>query len=228
LLENEPLNVGILIFDEVEVLDFCGPFEVFSVTRRPGASDQDESARPFAVFTVAQTSATIRTRGGLRVEPHFTIENHPPIDILVVPGGWGTRREVDNPVIIDWIRRVATETQLNTSVCTGAFLLAQAGLLEGRRATTHWGSLDRLEQTFPQVEVVRVSRWVDEGKVVTSAGISAGIDMSLYLVERFLGMEVAEQTARQMEYAWRSTRRKQLSRVRGTGDVTTSIKKRKE
>jgi transcriptional regulator GlxA family with amidase domain len=218
LFENEPLNVGILIFDEVEVLDFCGPFEVFSVARRPGANSQDESNRPFAVFTVAQTPATVRTRGGLRVEPHFTLENHPPIDILVVPGGWGTRREIDNPVIIDWIRRVATETQLNTSVCTGAFLLAQAGLLEGRRATTHWGSLDRLEQTFPQVEVVRVSRWVDEGKVVTSAGISAGIDMSLYLVERFLGMEVAE----------RSTRRKQLSRVRGTGDITTSIKKRKE
>jgi transcriptional regulator GlxA family with amidase domain len=202
LFENEPLNVGILIFDEVEVLDFCGPFEVFSVARRPGANSQDESNRPFAVFTVAQTPATVRTRGGLRVEPHFTLENHPPIDILVVPGGWGTRREIDNPVIIDWIRRVATETQLNTSVCTGAFLLAQAGLLEGRRATTHWGSLDRLEQTFPQVQVLRQDRWVDEGKVVTSAGVSAGIDMSLHLVERFLGTQAAEQTARQMEYTW--------------------------
>jgi transcriptional regulator GlxA family with amidase domain len=202
LFENEPLNVGILIFDEVEVLDFCGPFEVFSVARRPGANSQDESNRPFAVFTVAQTPATVRTRGGLRVEPHFTLENHPPIDILVVPGGWGTRREIDNPVIIDWIRRVATETQLNTSVCTGAFLLAQAGLLEGRRATTHWGSLDRLEQTFPQVQVLRQDRWVNEGKVVTSAGVSAGIDMSLHLVERFLGTQAAEQTARQMEYTW--------------------------
>jgi transcriptional regulator GlxA family with amidase domain len=204
LFENEPLNVGILIFDEVEVLDFCGPFEVFSVARRPGVASQDDSNPPFAVFTVAQTPATVRTRGGLRVEPHFTLENHPPIDILVVPGGWGTRREIDNPVIIDWIRRVATETQLNTSVCTGAFLLAQAGLLEGRRATTHWGSLDRLEQTFPQVQVVRAGRWVDEGKVVTSAGVSAGIDMSLYVVERLLDTQAAEQTARQMEYTWQN------------------------
>lgn len=224
MIENEPLNVGILIFGEVEVLDFCGPFEVFSVARRLNGSGQDESAKPFAVFTVAQTNATIRTRGGLRVEPHFTLENHPPVDILVVPGGWGTRREIDNPVIIDWIRRVATETQVNTSVCTGAFLLAQSGLLEGRRATTHWQSLDRLEQSFPAVQVIREGRWVDEGKVITSAGISAGIDMSLYVVERFLGTEVAEQTARQMEYAWRSRKRKQLTRVRGTGDVTTNIK----
>jgi transcriptional regulator GlxA family with amidase domain len=202
LFENEPLNVGILIFDDVEVLDFCGPFEVFSVTRLPGAASQDETAKPFAVFTVAQKSSTVRTSGGLRVEPHFTIENLPPIDILVVPGGWGTRREMDNPAIIDWIRRVTTETQLNTSVCTGSFLLGKAGLLEGRRATTHWLSLDRMEQTFPAARVVRETRWVDEGNLVTSAGISAGIDMSLHVVEKLLGREVAEQTARQMEYAW--------------------------
>jgi transcriptional regulator GlxA family with amidase domain len=202
LFENEPLNVGILIFDDVEVLDFCGPFEVFSVTRPVGGSSQDENAKPFAVFTIAQKSATIKARGGLRVEPHFTIENHPPIDILVVPGGWGTRREVDNPAIIDWIRRVTTETQLNTSVCTGAFLYGKAGLLEGHRATTHWLSLDRLEETFPAVEVIRETRWVDEGTLITSAGISAGIDMSLHVVEKLLGREVALQTARQMEYVW--------------------------
>ncbi len=205
MFENEPLNVGILIFDDVEVLDFCGPFEVFSVTRLLDAAShgQDrENAKPFAVFTVAQKSATVRTKGGLRVEPHFTLENHPPIDILVVPGGMGTRREVDNPLVIDWIRQVATETQLNTSVCTGAFLFGKAGLLEGHRATTHWLSLDRLEQTFPTVQVIRETRWVDEGTLITSAGISAGIDMSLHVVEKLLGREVAEQTARQMEYVW--------------------------
>jgi transcriptional regulator GlxA family with amidase domain len=202
LFENEPLNVGILIFDDVEVLDFCGPFEVFSVARPLNISSQDDSNKPFAVFTVAQKSATVRARGGLRVEPHFTIENHPPIDILVVPGGWGTRREVDNPALIEWIRQVTIETQLTTSVCTGSFLLGKAGLLEGRRATTHWLSLDRLEQTFPAVRVIRETRWVDEGNLVTSAGISAGIDMSLHVVEKLLGREVAVQTARQMEYAW--------------------------
>lgn len=198
MTETEPLNVGILIFDEVEVLDFCGPFEVFSVTRLLDASDH----KPFAVFTIAQQSRTVKAVGGLRVEPHFTIENHPPIDVLVVPGGMGTRREVDNPVLIEWIRKVTTETQLNTSVCTGSFILGQAGLLEGHRATTHWLSLDRMQQTFSSVTVVRETRWVDEGNLITSAGISAGIDMSLHVVEKLLGREVAKNTARQMEYIW--------------------------
>jgi transcriptional regulator GlxA family with amidase domain len=202
MLENEPLNVAILIFDEVEVLDFCGPFEVFSVTRRLGTASQDETNKPFAVFTVAQKSGMVRARGGLLVQPHFTLENHPPVDVLVVPGGWGTRREVDNPVILDWLAKVTGETQLNTSVCTGAFLLAKIGLLDEKAATTHWASLDRLAQTFPRVQVIRNTRWVDQGKIVTSAGISAGIDMSLHLVEKLMGQEVAEQTAKQMEYIW--------------------------
>jgi transcriptional regulator GlxA family with amidase domain len=202
MAENEPLNVAILIFDEVEVLDFCGPFEVFSVTRRQGMTSQDETNKPFAVFTVAQKSEMVRARGGLSVQPHFTLENHPPVDVLVVPGGWGTRREVDNPVILNWLSKVTGETQLNTSVCTGAFLLAKIGLLDDKAATTHWASLDRLEQSFPRVQVMRNTRWVDQGNIVTSAGISAGIDMSLHLVEKLMGREVAEQTAKQMEYIW--------------------------
>ncbi len=199
---DEPMNVGILIFDEVEVLDFCGPFEVFSVARRPGQSLLDERNRPFAVFTVAEGNRTVRARGGLLVQPHFTLENHPPIDLLVVPGGWGTRKEMDNPVLLEWLSRTVRETQLNTSVCTGAFLLAKVGLLEGQPATTHWGSLDRLHETFPQIEVRTDTRWVDAGNVVTSAGVSAGIDMCLHLVERLLGREAALTTARQMEYSW--------------------------
>ncbi|MBN9390513.1 MAG: DJ-1/PfpI family protein [Chloroflexi bacterium] len=206
MTENEPLNVGILIFDDAEVLDFCGPFEVFSVTRLLDATDRPdgrtEATKPFAVFTIAERNRTVKAVGGLRVEPHFTIENHPPIDILVVPGGMGTRREVNNPVLTDWIRKVSGETRLNTSVCTGSFMLGQAGLLEGHRATTHWLSLDRMQQTFPTVTVVRETRWVDEGNLVTSAGISAGIDMSLHVVEKLLGRDVAENTTRQMEYAW--------------------------
>ncbi|HEX2909728.1 MAG TPA: DJ-1/PfpI family protein [Chloroflexia bacterium] len=202
LNQNEPLNVGILIFNEVEVLDFCGPFEVFSVTRRTGVNSQDETNKPFAVFTIAETDRIVRTRGGMLVQPHYNIQNHPPVDILVVPGGWGTRKEVDNPVLIEWLAKISGETQLNTSVCTGAFLLAKTGLLDGHKATTHWLSLDRMEQTFPRVQVIRNTRWVDEGAIISSAGISAGIDMSLHIVERLLGREVAEQTARQMEYSW--------------------------
>lgn len=199
---NEPSNVGILIFDDVEVLDFCGPFEVFSVTRREGVSTANEADRPFAVFTIAQKSGIVKARGGLLVQPHFGLENHPPIDILVVPGGQGTRKEIDNPVIIEWIERVTNESKIKTSVCTGAFLLAKAGRLENLRATTHWASLDRFQQDFPRVTVIRNTRWVDEGDYITSAGVEAGIDMSLHVVERLLGRRIAEQTARMMEYEW--------------------------
>jgi transcriptional regulator GlxA family with amidase domain len=157
------------------------------------------------VFTIAQTDRIVKARGNLQVKPDYTIENHPPIDLLIVPGGWGTRREVENEVLIDWLAKVSRATQLNASVCTGSFLLGKIGLLDGKKATTHWGSLDRMAQTFPQIQVQREIRWVDEGAVVTSAGISAGIDMSLHLVERIYGRELAEKTAYQMEYFWQQT-----------------------
>jgi transcriptional regulator GlxA family with amidase domain len=192
------LAVGILIFDDVEVLDFCGPFEVFSVAARIAEGEPPA----FTVFTAAERADLVAARGGLRVRPDYTLADHPPIDLLVVPGGWGTRREVNNTDLIAWIARVAAGSRLTTSVCTGAFLLAKAGLLEGRAATTHWQSLDRLAASYPDIEVRRETRWVDEGAVVTSAGISAGIDMSLHIVERLLGRERAEATARHMEYIW--------------------------
>jgi transcriptional regulator GlxA family with amidase domain len=195
---NEPMNVGILIFDEVEVLDFCGPFEVFSVARDP----QDPNHKPFAVFTIAEQERTIKARGGLLTCPHFCFDNHPPIDILVVPGGWGTRKEIDNPVLIEWIKKVTDEAQINTSVCTGSFLLGKAGVLEGKRTTTHWASIDRMRQSFPHTQVEENVRYVDEGNLVTSAGVSAGIDMSLHVVEKLLGRDTAEYTARMMEYNW--------------------------
>ena len=117
-----------------------------------------------------------------------------------MPGGWGTRREVDNPRLIDWIRAQDAQTTLTTSVCTGAFLLGRAGLLEGHRVTTHWGSVEHLHRAFPGVTVLDNVRFVDEGKIVTSAGISAGIDMALHLVARLQDEGLANQTARQMEY----------------------------
>ena len=195
----EQRAVGILIFDEVEVLDFCGPFEVFSVARAPGEDGGDEVPL-FRVLTIAERPGIVRCTGGLLVQPHHTISDHPPLDILVVPGGRGTRRERTNRVLLDWIAAQDRQTALTTSVCTGAFLLAATGVLDGRRATTHWASIEWLREHHPMIDVRADERVVDEGRVVTSAGISAGIDMALHLVARLHGEAVAMQTARRMEY----------------------------
>jgi len=202
LTENETINIGILLFNEVEVLDFCGPFEVLSLASSLMVDFKKRAEPPFAVFTVAERPGIIRARGNLLVQPHFTIDDHPPIDLLIVPGGMGTRREVNNSDLIDWLFNVTQQAQLNASVCTGSFLLGKVGLLEGRKVTTHWASLERMAKDFPKVEVQTGVRWVDQGDIVTSAGISAGLDMSLHLVERLLGREMAEATAKQMEYSW--------------------------
>jgi transcriptional regulator GlxA family with amidase domain len=194
---DQPLSVGILIFDDVEVLDFCGPFEVFSSAR---AADAAEATALFRVFTVAERADVVRCRGNLLVQPHFTIADHPPIDLLVVPGGWGTRREARNAALLDWIAAQDQGSTLTLSVCTGAFLLAARGLLDGKPATTHWASLDRLAEGYPAIELRRDVRFVDAGHVVTSAGVSAGIDMALHVVERLRGPAVATATARNMEY----------------------------
>ncbi len=198
--QDQLLTVGILIFDDVEVLDFCGPFEVFSVAR-PAGKYGDEF-KLFNVVTIAEEDRIITCRGGLLVKPHATTENHPPLDILVVPGGQGTRRERHNQRLLGWIARQDQHTNLTTSVCTGAFLLAERGLLDHHRATTHWSSVEWMRGTYPAVEMVADTRVVDEGHIITSAGISAGIDMSLYVVSRLHGVDVAEWTARQMEYDW--------------------------
>jgi transcriptional regulator GlxA family with amidase domain len=192
--------VAILIFDDVEVLDFCGPFEVLS-TARPARKTNDE-ARLFEVVTIAEEDRTIRCRGGLLVQPHHTIVAHPVLDILVVPGGWGTRRERRNDRLLDWIVEQDRGTEITASVCTGAFLLAERGLLDGRRATTHWASIEWMRQQYPDVQMVEDERVVDTGHIVTSAGVSAGIDMALHLVARLHGRETAGWTARRMEYDW--------------------------
>ena len=197
----EKLNVGILIFDGVEVLDFAGPFEVFSRTRLvPGVESRrsDESA-PFNVFTVAQTDALVSTTGDLQVLPAYSFADAPRVDILVVPGGFGTRALLSDQGTLDWIRSVAASAKQTTSVCTGALLLAKAGLLEGRRATTHWAALDLLESLGAGVKVDRDARVVHDG-VITSAGVAAGIDMAFDLVELLFGREVAEETARYIEF----------------------------
>ena len=192
--------VAILIFDDVEVLDFCGPFEVLSTARLAGTTNDE--ARLFEVVTIAEEARTIRCRGGLLVQPHHTIAAHPVLDILVVPGGWGTRRERRNDRLLDWIVDQDRSTKITASVCTGAFLLAERGLLDGRRATTHWASIEWMRQQYPDVLMVEDERVVDAGHIVTSAGVSAGIDMALHLVSRLHGRETAGWTARRMEYDW--------------------------
>jgi transcriptional regulator GlxA family with amidase domain len=193
-------TVGILIFDGVEVLDFCGPFEVFATTTLPNIDPFDSDAQPFYVITIAETNETVKCTGGLLVQPHFSIDDHPPLDILIVPGGAGTRREVTNRRLLDWIAQQDLGTELTTSVCTGAFLLAARGLLDNSPATTHWGSIERLRTDHPSINVIEDVRFVDNGRIITSAGVSAGIDMSLHIVANLLGEEVAATTARRMEY----------------------------
>ena len=194
------LNVGILIFDDVEVLDFAGPFEVFSRTRmRPGVESRRSSeGAPFNVYSVARIKEPVIATGGLEIQPRYDFTNCPPVDLLVVPGGWGTRRLLDNDDTLSWIKKVAEGGARITSVCTGSLLLAKAGLLKNKAATTHWGALETLAALDPTIKVCR-KRYVDQG-IVTSAGISAGIDMALYVVGELLGPEVSEDTSRYLEY----------------------------
>lgn len=198
MMQPRRRTVGILVFDEVEVLDFCGPFEAFSVARRPEAPEDED--RLFDVRIIAEEQRIIRCRNGLLVQPHHTIEDHPPLGIVVVPGGYGTRRERTNPRILDWIARQSAASELTTSVCTGAFLLATVGLLDGHSATTHWENIASLRKHYPAVTVLENARYVDDGNVVTAAGVSAGIDMSLHVIARLHGEETAAWTARYMEY----------------------------
>jgi transcriptional regulator GlxA family with amidase domain len=197
------LAVGIFIFDDVEVLDFAGPFEVFSRTRTvPGAASRrtDESA-PFHTFTVARSRAAITAIGGLRVLPEFPWGDAPKIDILVIPGGFGTRALLNDEPVLAWIRDTAARSRQVTSVCTGALLLARIGLLKEKRATTHWAGLDLLATLDPTIHVQRDRRVVHDG-VFTSAGVSAGIDMSFAVVEQICGRDVALETAHYIEYPW--------------------------
>jgi transcriptional regulator GlxA family with amidase domain len=197
----EKTRVGIFLFDGVEVLDFAGPFEVFSRTRlQPGTmSRRSDETAPFEVFTVAATKEVVRATGGLSVLPQYDFASAPRVDLLVVPGGFGTRPLLEDVPTLDWIRRTAATARTVTSVCTGSLLLARAGLLAGRRATTHWGAYDLLAGLDPTVTVERDARVVTDG-IVSSAGVAAGIDMAFAVVETLCGRAVADETAKYIEY----------------------------
>lgn len=189
-------RVATLLFDDVEVLDFAGPFEVFAVAR----SNRGEPL--FEVSTVALRPSEVLARNGLRVMPNCTVAELGEVDILVVPGGQGTRRQLSDPAMLAFLRATCPSAELTLSVCTGALLLGAAGLLEGRGATTHWVAMEELRALDSGAHLFPGARIVDNGPLVVCAGVSAGIDGALYVVERLLGRAQANGTARQMEYDW--------------------------
>ncbi|MDX1436720.1 MAG: DJ-1/PfpI family protein [Anaerolineales bacterium] len=185
-------NVAILLYDGVELLDFAGPGEVFE---RAGNGDA------FNVYTVAATTDPILSQGFVRIIPEFSVSDSPPPDILVVPGGvrYST---LENQALLDWVKDAAGSASVNFSVCTGVFLLAKAGLLEDKAATTHHGSIDKLAEFSPGTQVQANARYIDNQGLVTAAGVSAGIDASLYVVSQLLGKNAAREVAYYMEYFW--------------------------
>lgn len=204
-------RVGILIFPDVELLDFCGPFEVFSVVRLDESRRREEGG-PYEVFTVAEEVGEVEVSGGLRVIADHSLASCPALDVLVVPGGWGVRPALERPGLLDWIARRSGEVEVLASVCTGSWLLGKAGLLEGRRATTHWMRLDWLRENVPGCIVVEEERVVEDGAVVTSAGIASGIDLALRVVARQHGERVARATAAFMEYPYPETNEREMNR----------------
>ncbi len=197
-------KIGIFVFDNVEVLDFAGPYEVFTTAARVAARTQKNQDPLFEVFTIGASLESVCARAGLAIQPDYAFD-HPALDVLIIPGGV-VSAEMSKQAVIDWIATTAPTTTITASVCTGAFLLAQAQLLTDKSATTHWEDIAELRELFPNLQVIEHVRWVDQGAIVSSAGISAGIDMCLHLVERLAGRELAEQTAKQLEFDWTENR----------------------
>jgi transcriptional regulator GlxA family with amidase domain len=191
-------SVGIFLFDDVEVLDFAGPFEVFSVT------SQLNNYEPFSVFTISETGEEINAVNGLNILPDFSFEDHPDIDILIIPGGDGTRELINKQVVIDWVNEISHGSEITMSVCSGARILAKAGLLDGHNSITHHEVIKDVKNITSETNILEGKRFVDEGKIMTSGGITAGIDLSLHVVEKLFGKSMARETVIYMEYGdWR-------------------------
>lgn len=191
------MNIGIYIYDNVEVLDFSGPFEVFSTATRINKDDPD-----FNVFLIGKTKS-ITARGGFCVAPNYLIDNHPPLDILIVSGGVHNQ-EMRSEQTCKWVAEQSKKAKFTVSVCTGVFILAAAGVITDHSVTTHWEDINDLKNQFPKLNVIEKRRWVKDKNIISSGGISAGIDMSLYLLSLLSSPKLAELTAKQMEYSWKA------------------------
>lgn len=195
-MSDKQRNVAIFIFDDVEVLDFAGPFEVFNVT------GEVIDPAPFNTYTVALTQEPIKARGQLSINPHYSIDNCPVPDIILLPGGAGSRRLMQDERILNWIAEHVDNLEKLLSVCTGAFYIAHSGLLNGLSATTHHQAFPEFKAAFPDITLIEDKRYVEQGKIITAGGISAGIDMSQYVVGKLLGEEKLALTVEEMEWRW--------------------------
>jgi len=191
-------NVAIVLYDRVELLDFAGPGEVFAAAARIGATGDTPA---FRVYTVGRTKAPLTSEGFVQITPEFSVEDAPKPDLVVFPGG-GVGSIVGDPVLMAWAKSAVDSAEIAVSVCNGAFVLGSLGVLDGKTVTTHFGAMPRLRSSFPKANVQEGRRFVDNGKIVTTAGVSAGIDGALHVVARLLGRAAADETARYMEYRW--------------------------
>ena len=188
-------NLAILLFDRVQIIDYTGPYETFGRTFKKDGSEIN-------IYTVAEKAGAITTAMGMSVNPTYSFENAPQPDILLIPGGNGVWKQLDNPVVVKWIQDKAKNAEVVMSVCNGAFFLAKAGLLDGQEATTTFSLIGQLKGAAPKARVVDDVRFVDNGKIITTAGLSSGIDGSLHLIERLYGKGMAQMAAVGMEYDW--------------------------
>ncbi len=188
------VTVGLFLFNDMELLDFAGPYEVFTCT------SLEDDPHPFHVFSISEDGQAIRTVNGLQILPDFGFDNHPAIDILIIPGGVGTKAEMEKEDVLGWIAKNHENTKLTLSVCSGARLLGKLGLLDGLECTTHHEVMEDLRIIAPKTVILKDLRFTGGGRVHTSAGVSAGIDLSLHIVEKLLGPDAASSTKAYMEY----------------------------
>lgn len=187
-------NVGIYLFNKVELLDFAGPYEVFSTT------SELNNNKIFKVFTISADGGAVKSVNGLIVIPDYSFDNHPKIDILIIPGGEGTKKEITKSNVMEWVNKTQESAEIFATVCSGARIPAVLGLLDGLEATTHHLVIDDVKALAPRVIIDHTKRFVDNGKIMTSGGISAGIDLSLHIVKKLYGEDIANKTMDYMEY----------------------------
>src|SRR6266513_2735723 len=210
--DKDQIPVAFLIADRAVVIDFCGPWEVFQDVVVPSRTDM-----PFRLYTVAETAKPIRTSGGMQVVPDYTIANATAPKVIVIQA-----QSEPSPAVLDWIRKSSKTTDVTMSVCTGAFVLVKTGLLNGKSATTYHGAFGRFAMQFPEVQLKRGARFVENGNLATAGGLSSGIDLALHVVERYYGREVARKTAYNMEYQGEGWMNPDSNQIYATSPMSTA------